>query len=68
MWRDFRGSLGFRRYIAVLIYLRPNCVNSRLKVVEVQLPDGRRVRLQVPQDKDPQTFATDFMNTVEDES
>ena len=41
---------------------------SPLKVVEVQLPDGRRVRLQVPQDQDPETFATDFMNTFKDKS
>ena len=38
------------------------------KIVEVQLPDGRRVRLQVPQDQDPEAFAADFVSTVEDES
>ena len=30
------------------------------KIVEVQLPDGRRVRLQVPQDQDPEAFAAEY--------
>ena len=38
------------------------------KIVEVQLPDGRRVRLQVPQDQDPEAFAADIVSTVVDES
>ena len=38
------------------------------KIVEVQLPDGRRVRLQVPQDQDPEAIAADLVSTVVDES
>ena len=30
------------------------------KIVEVQLPDGRRVRLQVPQDQDPEAFTAEY--------
>ena len=37
------------------------------KIVEVQLPDGRTVRLQVPQgdQADPEALATDIVGTVE---
>ena len=36
------------------------------KIVEVQLPDGRTVRLQVPGDQaDPEALATDIVGTVE---
>ena len=33
------------------------------KIVEVQLPDGRTVRLQVPRDQDPEAIAADIVGT-----
>ena len=35
------------------------------KIVEVQLPDGRTVRLQVPRDQNPEELAADIVGTVE---
>ena len=35
------------------------------KIVEVQLPDGRTVRLQVPRDQNPEALAADIVGTVE---
>ena len=38
---------------------------SEEKIVEVQLPDGRTVRLQVPRDQNPEALAADIVGTVE---
>ena len=35
------------------------------KIVEVQLPDGRTVRLQVPRDQNPEAITADIVGTVE---
>ena len=34
------------------------------KIVEVQLPDGRTVRLQMPGDQDPEALSADIVGTV----
>ena len=38
---------------------------SEEKIVEVQLPDGRTVRLQMPRDQDPEAITADIVGTVE---
>ena len=37
---------------------------SEEKIVEVQLPDGRTVRLQMPGDQDPEALSADIVGTV----